>query len=200
MNMQISNVGVSNYQDMLRLFSPEKRERINTLKSVISGETSKFSSHMSKQNGRPLLGSNPTAEEFDAWLAWGNPNHIKGLAGVGDEPFDKRIIRLPEHMEQGIKDLVRAQFARDFGGNGRPGTQNAGDELGMLQRHFFRQMDVGDRQAGAYTMTQMSARENQRIVSEVRRAVPDWRPGMTVPDYILAPILNGTSGQHHYSV
>jgi len=83
------------------------------------------------------MGRSMTAAEFDATLAAKNPHHIKGLVTEGTNIPPARMLELPKHMVQDVKDLARLQYAQIFSGANERRMQH-GDEFGMLQRSFVR--------------------------------------------------------------
>jgi len=192
--MRIGSVNMDNYQDLLRIFSDSKRERLNNIKERVRGESGSWDRTLSLWSGiQGPMGRSMTAAEFDAALAAKNPNHIKGLVTEGTNVPPARMLDLPEHMVQGVKDLARLQYAQILSGVSERRMQH-GDEFGMLQRSFVRELPQQDRLDAMYTMNRIFQNERQRIEGAIQDAVPNWRRGMRVSDEIATAILNGGGG------
>jgi hypothetical protein len=191
--MRIGSVTMDNYQDLMRLFDSAKQGRLGDIKQRVRTESGNWDFTLSlwSQVQGPI-GRGMTNAEFDAQLAAMNPNHIKGLVMGSDTP-PGRTIALPDHMVQGIKDLARLQYAQIFNGVSERRMQH-GDELGMLERSFVRELPKRDRLDAMFTMNQIFQNERQLIESAVRQAIPNWQRGMRVPEEIKAAILSGNGG------
>jgi len=185
---------MDNYRDFMRMFSSDKRERLDNIKGRVRSESGNWDSTLSLWPSiQGPMGRSMTAAEFDAALAAKNPNHIKGLVTEGTNIPPARMLDLPEHMVQGVKDLVRLQYAQIISGASERRMQH-GDEFGMLQRSFVRELPKQDRLNAMYTMNRIFQNERQRIESAVQNAVPNWQRGMRVPSEIATAILNGGGG------
>jgi len=193
--MRIGSVNMNNYRDMMRIFSDSKRDRLNGIKERVRNESGKFDmSILSWQGTQGPLGRSMTVAEFDAARAARDPNHIKGLSTFGNDVPPARMIDLPEHMVQGIKDMARLQYAQILSGASERRMQH-GDELGMLQRSFVRELPQQDRLNAMYTMNRIFQDERLRIESAVQDAIPNWQRGMRVSNEIATAILNGAGGR-----
>jgi len=198
--MRIGSVTMDNYKDLLRLFSDAKQGRLTDIKQRVRTESGNwdFSLFNVQQRVQGPMGRSMTAAEWDNAMAALDPNHIKGLVtvsgvnGVGGPP-PPRMINLPEHMVQGIQDLVRLQHAQLFSG-AREGSMKHADEMGMLQRSFVRDIPQQDRLDAMFTMHRIAQAERLRIESAVKQAMPNWQRGMRVPEDIKTAILSGKGG------
>ena len=198
--MRIGSVTMDNYQDLLRLFSDAKQGRLTDIKQRVRTESGHwdFSIFNAQQRVQGPMGRSMTAAEWDDALAAWDPNHIRGLVtvsgvnGVGGPP-PSRMISLPDHMTQGIKDLARLQYAQIFSGASENRMRH-GDELGMLTRSFVRELPEHQRRDAMFTMNQIFQDEKQRIETAVRQAIPNWQRGMRVPEEIKITILSGKGG------
>jgi len=193
--MRIGNVNMENYRDMMRIFSDDKRHRLSGIKERVRSESGKFQQSIMSWQGTPSpMGRSMTIEEIDAMRAARDPNHIKGLGTSGNNVPPARMIDLPEHMTQGIKDMVRFQFTQNFGGAG-PMSVRHGDEMGMLMRSFVREIPQQDRLNAMFTMHRIAVAEAHRIDNAVRDVVPNWSQGQRVSTEIMASVLNGGGGR-----
>jgi hypothetical protein len=190
---------MDNYREMMRIFTNENQSRLADVKQRVRSESGHWQGSVMSWEGTPgpIGGRMMTAAEWDAALAARDPNHIKGLVTVGTDVPSGRMIDLPEHMVQGVQDLVRLQFAQILSGERL--RNNHGDEIAMLQRSFLREIPVQDRRNAMFTMSQIDQAERQRIESAVREAVPGWQRGMRVSSEIIASILNGGGGRTYHA-
>ncbi|MCL1986948.1 MAG: hypothetical protein FWG64_03130 [Firmicutes bacterium] len=187
--MRIGSVGTDNYQDMLKIFSDSQRQRIAGLRERSRTEAGKWESSLASfPLARNPFGRHLTPAEHDDIMSSVDPNWLRGMV-MGENPTPPREIALPEHMVQGVQDLVRFHFSQNFGGS-RNSVQ-FGDEFGMLSRSFMREFAEQDRLNASYSVSMTWRREIDRISNAVRDAVPGWTWGQPVSSNILQSILNG---------
>ena len=190
--MRLTN---DNHESIMRLFSEYKRGRINDMNARIRGEKAITSMNPANNALTPAqIWAKGEAGvfmglSFDDAMSIKNPNHLRGMGTMHGEQPDRRILDLPDHMVEAMRDFAREDFTRNFGGS--RGSVVSSQRQTALMHSFLRELPEADRRAANFTLQSIRREETSRIQDSVREAMPNWQIGVRVPDEILRPILNG---------